>query len=72
MSRSKRKTPKRGITGAASEKEEKRDSNRKVRRKTKQQVNKGDEILSELREVSKGYFRKRLILVFDRRLSTEK
>ncbi|MEM6738310.1 MAG: hypothetical protein AAF620_19800 [Bacteroidota bacterium] len=52
MSRSKRKTPKRGITGATSEKEDKRDANRKLRRKAKQQVHKGDEILSELREVS--------------------
>lgn len=52
MSRSKKKTPKRGITGASSEKEDKRDANRKLRRKTKQQVNKEDEILLELREVS--------------------
>ena len=52
MSRSRKKTPVHGITTAASEKEDKRDANRKFRRKTKQQVDKCEENLSELREIS--------------------
>lgn len=52
MSRSKKKTPIRGITTARSEKQDKRDANRKFRRKTKQQVNLGDETISEIREIS--------------------
>lgn len=52
MSRSKRKTPKTGITTAESEKQDKRKANRKFRRKTKLQVKKGGINISELREVS--------------------
>jgi hypothetical protein len=52
MSRSRKKTPVHGITTAASEKEDKRDANRKFRRKTKQQVDKCEDNLSELREIS--------------------
>ena len=52
MSRSKKKTKIQGIASTESEKEDKRDANRKFRRKTKQEVKKGDEQLSELREVS--------------------
>ncbi|MBO3697306.1 hypothetical protein [Roseivirga sp. E12] len=52
MSRSSKKTPITGITTAISEKQDKRDANRKFRRKTKQQVNLGDETISEIRELS--------------------
>jgi hypothetical protein len=52
MSRSKRHTPKRGITTSETEKGNKRMANRKLRRKTKVQVKKGDSELSRLREVS--------------------
>ena len=52
MSRSMRKTSKRGNTTSESEKENKRKANRKLRRKTKQQVKKGNSNLSQLREVS--------------------
>lgn len=45
MSRSKRKTPKLGITKAETEKAEKRKANRKFRRVTKTQLNKNDEEL---------------------------
>ncbi|MDN5214420.1 hypothetical protein QQ020_20235 [Fulvivirgaceae bacterium BMA12] len=52
MSRSRKKTSKRGITSADSEKQDKRDANRKYRRIVKQQVNRGEEELPEVREVS--------------------
>jgi hypothetical protein len=52
MSRSKRNTPKRGITTSETEKENKRNANRKLRRKVKIQVKKGEINLSRLREIS--------------------
>ncbi|MES2764468.1 MAG: hypothetical protein V4642_01260 [Bacteroidota bacterium] len=52
MSRSKRKTPYVGITGMPTEKQEKRKANRKLRNKVKAQLQKGKEVLPELREVS--------------------
>ena len=52
MSRSKRKTPIVGITGTPTEKQEKRKANRKLRNKVKAQLQKGNEVLPELREVS--------------------
>lgn len=52
MSRSRKKIKIAGITGSNSEKEAKKDANRKFRRKTKQQVNLGDETISEIRELS--------------------
>ncbi|MEM9339279.1 MAG: hypothetical protein AAGA66_11160 [Bacteroidota bacterium] len=53
MSRSRKKTPVKGITSAKSEKEDKRNANRKFRRKVKQEVNKGgEEQLPKLRELS--------------------
>lgn len=52
MSRSKKKTKISGITTADSEKENKRDANRKLRRIVKQQIKGGEETFSELREVS--------------------
>ena len=52
MSRSRKKTPIKGITTASSEKQDKRDANRKFRRKTKQQVNLDNETISEIRELS--------------------
>ena len=52
MSRSKKKNPVKGITSADSEKDDKRNANRKFRRKIKQEVNKGEELLPEVREVS--------------------
>lgn len=52
MSRSKRKTKIHGNTSAKSEKENKRDANRKLRRIVKQKVNSGKTELPELREVS--------------------
>jgi hypothetical protein len=67
MSRSKRRTPIFGITTADSEKNDKRKANRKFRRIVREQVKKGSEQFSELREVSnvwsfgkdgKRYFRK--------------
>ncbi|UII26535.1 hypothetical protein LVD15_25100 [Fulvivirga maritima] len=52
MSRSRRKTKVRGITTAKSEKEEKRKANRRLRRQVNQKINKEEEVLPELREVS--------------------
>lgn len=52
MSRSLKKTPISGITTAESEKEDKRLANRRHRRVTKIEVNKGDEVISKLKEVS--------------------
>ena len=52
MSNSKKKTKIRGITGADSEKEEKRDANRKYRRIVKQKVKLGSEDLPNKRETS--------------------
>lgn len=52
MSRSKKKTKIHGFTTAKSEKENKRDANRKLRRIVKQKVNSGKAELPELREVS--------------------
>ena len=52
MSRSRKKNPVRGITSADSEKKDKRDANRRFRRKIKQQVDQGEEQLSERRELS--------------------
>ncbi len=52
MSRSRRKTPITGITGCESEKQDKREANRVLRRKTKLQVKSGKEIILDIREVS--------------------
>jgi len=52
MSRSRRKTKKRGITTASSEKRNKRIANRGLRRLVKQKLSNNDEILPALREVS--------------------
>lgn len=52
MSRSKKHTAKTGITMAGTENENKRKANRKLRRKTKEQVKKRETTLSQLREVS--------------------
>lgn len=51
MSRSKKKTPIQGITTASTEKNDKRAANRKYRRITKIQVNKGEGI-SDKNEIS--------------------
>jgi hypothetical protein len=52
MSRSKKKTPRTGITLAESEKDNKRKANRKFRRRTKIQVQKGETELVEMKEIS--------------------
>lgn len=52
MSRSKRQTPKTGITTAETEKKNKRNANRKLRRTVKIQVKQDKDKLSTLREVS--------------------
>lgn len=52
MSRSKKKTPKIGITSAYSEKDDKRNANRKFRRITKVQVKKGDNQFVDIKENS--------------------
>ncbi len=52
MSRSFKKTPKKGITSAETEKQDKRKANRRFRRKTKIQVQKEEPVLYEIREVS--------------------
>lgn len=54
MSRSRRKTPKRGITSAETEKDDKRRANRKARRRVKGAlaVQPGAEVLPLPREVS--------------------
>lgn len=52
MSRSRKKTPKRGITSADSEKEDKRKANRLFRRVTKVQLKKGKDLFVEMNEVS--------------------
>lgn len=51
MSRSRRKTPKRGLT-AKTEKENKRHANRKYRRTVKVKIKKGEEELPAVRELS--------------------
>lgn len=52
MSRSKKKTPKTGITTAATEKDNKRKANRKFRHATKAQVKNGDSQFIDIKEVS--------------------
>jgi hypothetical protein len=52
MSRSRKKVPKTAITTATSEKEDKRDANRRLRRVTREKVKKGEEELPGIREVS--------------------
>jgi hypothetical protein len=52
MSRSKKKTPKTGITSAETEKENKRKANRKFRRVTKVLVKKSDDLLPITKETS--------------------
>lgn len=52
MSRSYKKTPKREITTATTEKEDKKEANRLLRRVTKHQVKTDAEIFAPLREVS--------------------
>ena len=52
MSRSRRKTPKTGITTAETEKENKRQANRKFRRVTKVKVKKGGDELPLTKELS--------------------
>jgi len=52
MSRSKKKTKITGITTAESEKEDKQEANRKLRRKTKEILKQGKEELPKLKEVS--------------------
>lgn len=52
MSKSLKKTPKKGVTTARTEKEDKRNANRKLRRVTRIQVAKGDREPSDLREIS--------------------
>jgi len=52
MSDSKKKTKIVGITTAKSEKEDKREANRKLRRITKQKIKKGEWDIPQLREVS--------------------
>lgn len=52
MSRSRRKTPIVGITTAMSEKFDKGKANRKLRSRVHVALDRGDEVLPELREVS--------------------
>ena len=52
MSRSRKKNKIRGITTAESEKQHKRDANRKFRRTINQKVKNGDNELPELKAVS--------------------
>jgi hypothetical protein len=52
MSRSRRRTKIHGITTAKSEKENKRDANRKFRRILKQKVKLNETILPEIREIT--------------------
>jgi hypothetical protein len=52
VSRSRKKVPIAAITTSTSEKEEKRDANRKLRRMTREKVKKGEEELPGIREVS--------------------
>jgi hypothetical protein len=52
MSRSLKKTPVTGITTAQTEKENKRQANRKFRRVTKLSVKKGDRELPHIKELS--------------------
>jgi hypothetical protein len=52
MSRSRKKTPKTGITTADSEKNDKRLANRLFRRKTKSQLKNGESPFINIKEVS--------------------
>lgn len=52
MSRSEKKTKIRGITGAKSEKENKREANRKFRRIVKQKVKLNESELPEIKQIS--------------------
>lgn len=52
MSRSRKKTPIRGITSASSEKDDKRMANRLFRRTTKVQIKKGESPFVDKNEVS--------------------
>jgi hypothetical protein len=52
MSRSRRRTPIFGITTSDSEKQDKREANRRLRRAVRLALDAGDEVLPHLREVS--------------------
>lgn len=52
MSRSRKHTPKGGITTSASEKADKRHANRRLRLATSQALHREAEVMPELREVS--------------------
>lgn len=52
MSRSSKKTPKKGITSADSEKDNKRQANRTQRRVTKIKIKKGEIELPDIKELS--------------------
>jgi hypothetical protein len=52
MSRSLKKTPKKGITAAETEKDNKRKANRKLRRLMKSQVKKGNSEPVNIKEIS--------------------
>ena len=52
MSRSRKKTPKVGIASAETEKQNKRQANRKLRRTTKIRMKKGEDELPVIKEVS--------------------
>lgn len=52
MSRSRKKSKIHGITTAESEKQDKQEANRRLRRVVKQKVNQGETELPELREIS--------------------
>jgi len=52
MSRSRKKVPVVAITTSTSEKKEKRDANRRLRRMTREKVRKGEEELPGIKEVS--------------------
>ena len=52
MSRSRKKTPKTGITSAETEKSNKRNANRKFRRVTKNQLKNGDSQFVAIKEIS--------------------
>ena len=52
MSRSVKKTPRKGFSSSTSEKEDKRLANRKIRRVTRVEVHKGVDEISKVKELS--------------------
>ncbi len=71
MSRSRRKSKNRGITTAATEKQDKRDANRKFRRRINLKVKQGDTELPLLKELSNVWSFDKDAKIYDPKMSAK-